>query len=76
MIDNFELSGCEFEFTKNVFLPAFIQVWKSTGKKPLIVPLVPTNEEGNLQLFYYPPDLLIEVDHHLKNRITLPAYGE
>ncbi len=40
-----------------VFLPAFMEILKETGQKPLIVPLSPTDIEGDQFWSYYPPQL-------------------
>lgn len=45
--ENFMLSEKEMWFTREVFLPAFIEVYKKTGLKPLIVALEPTEIEGD-----------------------------
>ena len=58
LFENFLLEGNELEFTKSVFLPLFIQVWKQTGIKPLIVSLAPTHIEGDIFWISYPQDTL------------------
>lgn len=45
--ENFMLDRKELWFTKEIFLPAFIEVYKKTGLKPLIVALEPTEIEGS-----------------------------
>jgi len=45
LFENVMLDAKELNFTKNTFLPAFIDVFKSTGFKPLIVALEPTEIE-------------------------------
>ncbi|MEN9647421.1 MAG: hypothetical protein RLY57_225 [Candidatus Parcubacteria bacterium] len=47
LFENFMINEKEIEFTKNVVLPAFIEVYEKTGKKPLIVALEPTDIEGD-----------------------------
>lgn len=46
LFENFILSGEELNFTKEIFLPAFIDMWKKTGKKPLIVSLLPLESQN------------------------------
>ncbi len=47
----------EVAFIRSVFLPAFIEIYRETGVKPLIVPLSPTDIESDLFWSYYPPQL-------------------
>jgi hypothetical protein len=56
IFENFMLDIKEASFTKDVFLPAFIKVYKETGCKPLIVALEPTEIEGDEFWMCYPPD--------------------
>jgi hypothetical protein len=53
LFENFLLSGNEGRFTKNIFLPAFEYVIKSTGQKPLIVPVSPIDKENDVASFSY-----------------------
>ncbi|HVU06202.1 MAG TPA: hypothetical protein VHE10_00160 [Candidatus Paceibacterota bacterium] len=46
LFENFMLDEKEIGFTKEVFLPAFIEILRSSGRKPLIVALEPTDIEG------------------------------
>ncbi len=46
LFENFMLDEKELSFSKEVFLPAFIEVYRRTGRKPLIVCLEPTEIEG------------------------------
>lgn len=68
-IENFSLSGREADFTNEVVAPAFEAVWKKYGEKPLVVPLEPTELEGDDFWYFYPQDLepivvsLIESDN-------------
>jgi hypothetical protein len=48
----------ELPFIKEVFLPAFIAIYKETGRKPLIVKLDPTDMEGKNFWFYYHYDYI------------------
>lgn len=54
LFENFMLDSKELEFTKVVFLPAFIRVLNETGKKPLIVALEPTEVESSLFWMCHP----------------------
>lgn len=45
LFENFLLDEKEVDFSRKVFLPAFINVYKKTGKKPLVVALEPTESE-------------------------------
>ncbi len=48
LFENFVLDDpIEAAFTKEIFLPAFLKVWKKIGNKPLIVSLEPTDIEGD-----------------------------
>lgn len=46
LFENFLLDTKEIDFTKNVFLPAFIKITQESGVKPLIVALEPTEIES------------------------------
>jgi hypothetical protein len=47
LFENFLLEGKELAFTKEIILPALIEIEKETGFKPLIVALEPTEIEGD-----------------------------
>jgi len=47
LFENFMLDSKEISFTKDIFLSAFIEVYRKTGCKPLIVALEPTDIEGD-----------------------------
>jgi hypothetical protein len=47
LFENFNAEEKEVPFTKEVILPAFLDIMKDTGKKPLIVTLAPTDIEGD-----------------------------
>jgi len=53
-LENFMLDEKELWFTKEIFLPAFIDVYKKYGVKPLIVALEPTTIEGDEFWISYP----------------------
>ena len=58
LFENFLLAKAEINFTRDIFLRAFIRVWQRTGCKPLIVALEPTTIEGDEFLYYYPQEYM------------------
>lgn len=54
LFENFLLEDSQTDFTKNVVLPSFEKVQAKFGLKPLIVPLVPFEDEEDLYWRYYP----------------------
>jgi hypothetical protein len=59
LFENFILSDdSEFNFIENIFLPAFINISKTLGYKPLIVPLLPMATQSNPYWFSYPIEML------------------
>jgi hypothetical protein len=58
LFENFLLAKAEINFTRDIFLTAFIRVWQRTGYKPLIVALEPTTIEGDEFLYYYPREYM------------------
>lgn len=67
LFENFMLDEKEREFTKTVFLPAFISVWELTGVKPLIVALEPTEIEGDNFWVCYPS----ETERHITEKLEI-----
>jgi len=67
LFENFMLDVKELTFTKDIFLPAFIQVLNETGKKPLIVALEPTEVESNLFWMCHPYNTKEFVDSKLNS---------
>lgn len=65
LFENFMLDEKEFEFTKEIFLPAFIAAWKASGVKPLIVSLEPTDIEDDKFWICHPFDDHEYVLNHL-----------
>jgi hypothetical protein len=65
LFENFMLDKKELNFTREVFLPAFIKIYKSTGLKPLIVALEPTDIEGDEFWISYPKDVREDVVERL-----------
>ena len=47
LFENFILEGRELGFVKDVFLPAFIEIWSRTKIKPLIVALLPLETQND-----------------------------
>ena len=47
LFENFLLGGKEVAFTKEIILPALLEIQEETGLKPLIVALEPTDIEGD-----------------------------
>lgn len=63
LFENFVLTDeKELQFVKNIFLPAFIDVYIETGHKPLIVNLLPTEIEDKTFWYCYPKS----VEEHIK----------
>lgn len=56
LFENFMLDAKEFEFTRDVFFPAFCRVYAQTGLKPLVVALEPTDIEGDQFWICHPDD--------------------
>jgi hypothetical protein len=56
LFENFMTNDEELPFTKHVFLPAFIEITREIGMKPLIVALEPTEIEGNIFWTCYPSE--------------------
>ena len=57
LFENFVLQDKEESpFIKDIFLPAFIEAFKLTGHKPLIVAFEPTDIEGDKYWLCYPPE--------------------
>jgi len=53
LFENFLLTGREGKFTEEVFLPAFQNVINLTGRKPLIVPIPPMDNEEDSHWISY-----------------------
>jgi hypothetical protein len=65
LFENFVVEGEDYEFTKDVFLPAFFHAWRTFGVKPLIVALMPTNIEGDVFWVSHPEDTIAHIDRKL-----------
>ncbi len=66
LFENFMINEPERSFTKEVFLPAFIEIYKETKTKPLIVALAPTEIESNIFWFCLPGDSYSQIQSRLK----------
>jgi len=55
--ENFILEKDELKFIQEIFLPCFIESWKATGSKPIIVPLLPFDTENDNYWMSYPHKL-------------------
>lgn len=66
LFENFILDYKELEFTKEVFLPAFLEIYKRFGIKPLIVALEPTNLEGEVFWMCHPFETKKVVEEYIK----------
>ena len=67
LFENYSLQGEELGFVKEIFLPAFFDVWKKTTKKPLIVALEPTEIEDDEFWLCYTTDILQHIDNKKNN---------
>lgn len=66
LFENFMLDEKEYEFTRDVFLPAFIKIPEIFGFKPLIVALEATEIEGDRFWSCYPSSLELVVKERTK----------
>jgi hypothetical protein len=66
LFENFMLDTKEIRFTKEIFLPAFIKIYRDTGKKPLVVALEPTEIEGDDFWMHHPHESMELVKNKLK----------
>ncbi len=66
LFENFMLDERELDFTRDIFLPAFIEIYRTTGLKPLIVALEPTDIEGDNFWMFHPPETINVVKDKLK----------
>lgn len=65
LFENFMVDGKEMEFTKNIILPALIELEQETGLRPLIVPLEPTHIEGDKFWLSYPPEIKVKIEKEI-----------
>ena len=65
LFENILLNRRELPFTTSVFLPAFLEVYRATGFKPLVVPLAPTHNEEDRGWMFYPGTMQSSVQQKL-----------
>jgi hypothetical protein len=71
LFENFVINdGKELSFTRNVFLPAFIEIYKETGFKPLVINLLPTAIEGGEFWLCHPHKSQTYVEQMLKSGVV------
>ncbi len=58
LFENFILHGEELNFVREIFLPAFLEVWKTMGRKPLITKLLPIDTQNDLFWTSHPLETL------------------
>ncbi len=61
LFENFHLEGDELRFIKSVFLPIFIDIWRTTGEKPLIVSVLPMDNHNDIFWTCYPMRILNKI---------------
>lgn len=66
LFENIMLDAREMFFTRHVFLPSFISVYAELGLKPLIVPIEPTDVEGDHYWMCHPAASRKFVEQKLK----------
>ncbi len=70
LFENFFLNHKELAFTRDIFLPAFIELYHETGLKPLIVALEPTQIEGDEFWLHHPYAHKEVVENHIRSHTT------
>ncbi|MEI8230472.1 MAG: hypothetical protein WCG83_05060 [Candidatus Peregrinibacteria bacterium] len=58
LLENFVLEDKELDFIREVFLPAFIEVWRFTKKRPIIAALLPLATHNDNHWLSYPYDCI------------------
>ncbi len=66
LFENFMFNEEEYLFTRDIFLPSFIELIKITGKKPIIVALEPTDIEGDKFWFCHPESSMYIIEDKIK----------
>jgi hypothetical protein len=66
LFENFFIDQREFGFTKEIILPAITQIMQESGLKPLIVPLAPTEIEGDQFWHAHPYSQKASVDEMMR----------
>ena len=54
LFENYLLNDEEMNFTKQIVIPAFLEIEKHFKFKPLIVRLLPSKSESELYWYWYP----------------------
>lgn len=65
LFENFLVDGKEYEFTRDVIMPAFMEIEQECGVRPLIIALEPTHIEGDQ--FWISHD--IKHKHHIDRKL-------
>lgn len=68
LFENFLLDSKEFDFTKNIILPAILELEEETGYRPLIVALEPTHIEGDDFWLSHPSSCISTVSDRLAGK--------
>lgn len=71
LFENVMLDSKEISFTREIFLPAFIDVLKKTGLKPIMVALEPTEIETDEFWMCHPHSTKEVVDNTLKDIVVI-----
>jgi hypothetical protein len=62
LFENFVLADdAEFSFVESIFLPAFIEINRVFGYKPLIVPLLPIDTQADPYWISYPMEIISSI---------------
>jgi hypothetical protein len=62
LFENFVLTDdAEFSFVESIFLPAFIEINRLFGHKPLIVPLLPVETQADPYWISYPMEMISSI---------------
>lgn len=66
LFDNFIMKNGEGDFTQKKIIPSFKKLEELFGIKPLVVPLTPIKDEGELYWWCYPNSVRLFVDRCIK----------
>lgn len=66
LFENFLTDAKEIDFTRQIVLPAFAEVWKEFGLKPLVVALEPTHIEEDVFWYSHPHEMKAQVSGRIK----------
>jgi hypothetical protein len=70
LFENFLPEGGELSFVKEVFLPAFIDLWLTLGVKPLIVNLLPFERQNDGFWLSHPLETLELIHSKIKRKVV------